>query len=91
MKIKYSPQVSSNQVTYTFNNDQITCTCNGEIDVFDFSNVPAGSLVEVESSLPIKVIESVKKTEDGVLWVELYKPINSQSSYEEKFPDWVEV
>lgn len=91
MKVKYSPQVSSNQVTYTFNNDKITCNCNGEVDVFDFSNVPAGSLVEVESSLPIRVIQSVKRTGDGVLWVELYRPISSNSSSEERFPDWVEV
>lgn len=91
MKIKYSPQISENSISYEINGESIVCNLNGEIDNFDFSDVPAGSLVEVESSLEIKVVESVKRDENGVLWVKLYKPINRNSSYEDKFPDWIEV
>lgn len=91
MKIKYSPQISDNEVIYDINGDVISCLCNGEHDTFDFSQVPADSVIDVETSMPIRIITSAKRDVEGVLWLRLYKPISSNATENERFPEWTEV
>ena len=93
MKIKYSPQVNDqHEVSYSFNDDVITVTVNNETDTFDFSSMPNDSVVtNIESSLPIIVILLVSKDESGELWVTLFKPISSNATEAERFPDWETV
>ena len=90
MKIKYSPQVNSqNTVTYSFDGDVITATVDSETDTFDFSSMPNDSVaMNIASSLPIIVIPLVSKDESGELWVTLFKPISSNATEAERFPDW---
>jgi hypothetical protein len=93
MKIKYSPQINDqHEVSYSFNGDVITVTVNNETDTFDFSSMPNDSVAQrIISSLPIIVIPIVSKDENGELWVTLFKPITSNATEAECFPDWKDV
>jgi hypothetical protein len=93
MKIKYSPQVNSeHNVKYTFDGDIVTVDVNGQSDTFDFSAMSNDSIVQsINSSLPIRPICSARKDESGELWLELFKPISSNATEAECFPDWETV
>ena len=93
MKIKYSPQVNSqNTVTYSFDGDVITATVDSETDTFDFSSMPNDSVAHsIKSDLSMIVIPLASKDEDGELWVTLYKPIRWDATEAERFPDWEDV
>ena len=90
MKIKFSPQVHTEKIEYTFQGDTITATYQEQTEIFDFEGMPNGILTEVETNLPINPILSAKK-EDGVLYVELLNFIGEDATEEERFPDWKEV
>lgn len=88
MRIKYSPQVSSDTLKYTFTGDIIRVAYKDKTDIFDFTNMPNGIAENIESKLGINPIISAKK-EDGVLFVELLNFINENETKQEVlFPDW---
>jgi hypothetical protein len=93
MKIKYSPQVNSeHNVSYTFNGDIVNVDVNGQVDSFNFSTMPNDSIAtNISSTLPMVVICWAKKDEAGELWLTLFKPISSNASEAECFPDWETV
>ena len=93
MKIKYSVQVNDRDiVSYSFDDDVITATVNGETDTFDFSSMPNDSVARsIKSDLPIIVIPLASKDKDGELWVTLFKPITADATEAERFPDWEDV
>ena len=93
MRIFLSPQVSDDEIKYTFDGDKITATLDGATDTFDFSDFPDGELEaeEIETTLPVNPILSAKR-EDGVLSVELLNFIAPDESREEVlFPDWIDA
>jgi hypothetical protein len=97
MQVLYVPQHNvSDSLSYTFDGDKITVTYNGEVDIFDFTDMPDGFANNwdrnptIVSTLPISpVIEATKA--NGVLSVKLLNFIGDNATYEEKFPEWVTV
>jgi hypothetical protein len=98
MKILYSPQVNTKDtLEYLFESDKITVTYNGEVDVFDFTDMPDGRVNSYDrrnelivTTLPTcPIYEAVKQ--DGVLSVVLLKFIGEEATEEERFPTWIEV
>lgn len=88
MRIKYSPQVNSSKIKYTFKDNIITATINGKTDIFDFTNIPDGIAKNIETNLEINPIISAKK-EDGILYVELLNFIDENETRQEVlFPNW---
>lgn len=86
MIIFWSPQRSNTDISYQFNGDVITVTLDGELDVFDFTNMPDGEASEITSSLDICPILSAKRV-SGVLHVTLLRAIPHrprQEDYEEE-------
>lgn len=98
MKILYSPQINEIDVLeYEFVGDKITVTYNGEIDEYDFTDMPDGSVArsygrepEIISNLPINPVIEAKRM-NGILHVILIKFIPFNATEDKKFPDWIEV
>ncbi|QJT70398.1 hypothetical protein [Microcystis phage MaeS] len=97
MKVLYSPQLNENDVLeYEFIGDKIIASYNGEVDEFDFTDMPdgfangGGRNPNIISTLPFCPIIEARKT-DGVLYVTMIKFISSNASEKEKFPDWIDV
>lgn len=101
MLILYSPQRNDNaRLSYSFDGEVITATYKridaaGNVlesmtDTFDFSSLPDGVAVGVETVLPVNPIISARR-EDGVLKVELLNFIGPDATEEERFPTWKEV
>jgi len=78
MKIKYITQVNyDNHVEYDFSGDVITATVDGVTEVFDFTDMPNDSIMTtITMELGVHAILSVKRDNDGVLWIELFKVIS---------------
>jgi hypothetical protein len=100
MRVLYSPQIGLTQdrITYRFDGDIIIATYRGVEDSFDFSGMPDGKLQwGVDAPPPITSILEVvpvvdAERRDGVLYVTLLNVIDENSStYEDRFPEWVEV
>ena len=93
MRILFSPQVPAvegQRIRYTFGNDVITAEIDGQTDVFDFSEMPNGEAVSIETTLPVNPIISARKT-NGVLEVVLLNFIGPDATEDERYPDWQEV
>jgi len=100
IKVKYSPQVSSNKIHYTFVGEKIIAKIDSVVDTFDFSEFPDGELMIVDNetgedlivtSLPINPIVSAKRVQ-GVLHVKLLNWVNADENDDTTlFPDWIEV
>jgi hypothetical protein len=97
MKVLYSPQLNeADTLTYEFMDEKIIANLNGEIDTFDFTDFPDGEVSvggreeSVTTTLPICPLIRATK-ENGVLSVTLLNFISKDASYEERFPDWIEV
>ena len=93
MKIKYSPQVNSEHtVSYTFDADIVSVDVNGKTDSFDFSAMPNDSIAQkINSSLALVAICWAEKDKSGELWLTLFKPISSNATEAERFPEWETV
>ncbi len=88
--VKYSPQRSDRTLSYDFNGDTITATLGGEIDTFDFSEMPDGEAAQIESTLnPCPVLEA--RRVNGHLEVTLLRFHGPKASSEERFPQPEEV
>ena len=63
-------------------------------DSFDFTNMPDGAVEspseDIKTDLLFNPIRGAERVE-GVLWLKLLNFIGSDVSYEERFPDWIEV
>lgn len=93
MRILFSPQVPAvegQRIHYTFGDDVITAEIGGQTDTFDFSEMPDGEAVDIETTLPVNPIISARKT-NGVLEVILLNFIGPDATEEERFPTWQEV
>lgn len=90
MFIKKIPQRSDDLLEYEFINDVIIVYTFCNKDIFDFSGMPDGELQEVDTILQDNPIISAKK-KDGILEVILYNYLDKDASYEERFPQWIEV
>jgi hypothetical protein len=73
-----------------FLGETITATFDGVTDVFNFSGMPDGSAVNIETILPVKPIVNAERV-NGVLSVELLNFIDHDATEQEKFPTWQEV
>lgn len=91
MQVLYSPQRNDSVIDYEFQNDTITVTYQGQSEMFDFSTMPDGTVVnEIETSLPINPIVRAERT-DGVLSVVLLKFHGKDATENELYPEWVTV
>lgn len=90
MKIYLSPQVSQSKIEYNFDKDRLSATYKSKTDIFDFTEMPDGVSVNIETTLEINPILSAKK-EAGILYLELVNFISEDASEEECFPIWKEV
>jgi hypothetical protein len=97
MQVLYSPQCNEKDtLEYQFIGDKIIVTYNGEVDEFDFTDMPDGIArnygrePEIISTLPISPVIEVSKL-NGVLYAQLLKFIGKNASQEDKFPEWQEV
>lgn len=98
MKVFLSPHVSGERIRYSFMRETITVRYRGEMDTFDFTDMPDGELTLydnegndlIETSLEINPILSAKRV-DGVLYVELLNFIGVDATEEECFPEWIDV
>ncbi len=86
MIIYYSPQRSDSKLGYEFDGEVITATLDGQVDTFDFSDMPNGKAEEIASTLPICPVVSAKRT-NGELEVTLLKFHGANAPYEERFPE----
>lgn len=63
-------------------------------DSFDFTDMPDGlvenPMEDIQTELLFNPILEVERVE-GVLWLRLLKFIGSDASYEERYPEWIEV
>lgn len=100
MQVLYVLQINDfDTLDYQFNGDIITVTYNGEVDTFDFTNMPDGKATSYDrhntgiiSTLPDNiqpVIDAVK--ENGVLQVRLLKFIPMSTPQDQRVSDWIEV
>ena len=87
MRIRRSPQRSDLNLSYTFNGEVIECTYGEQTDVFDFSAMPEGKMVGIETDLPINPIISAERI-NGELFVELLYFHGATATDAERFPDW---
>lgn len=85
MIIHYSPQRSDRKLGYEFAGETIIATLDGQVDTFDFSDMPNGEAEEITSTLPICPIVSAKRV-DGELEVTLLRFHGANASYDERFP-----
>jgi hypothetical protein len=97
MQVLYLPCFNDvDELSYEFSGDIITATLNGEVDVFDFTDMPDGFASaaikrgEIQTTLPVAVVTEAEK-QGGVLQVKLVRFIGRDATYEERFPDWIEV
>lgn len=98
MFIFKTPQRGYDEVIkYSFNGDVITATHKGITDVFDFTNMPEGSLPRsidspspIETTLSINPIIDARRT-NGVMYVTLVNFLEENASEEDQFPTWMEV
>lgn len=90
MRVLLSPQRADRKINYTFGNDVITATIDGQTDTFDFSEMPDGMATNIETTLPINPILSARRV-GGVLEVVLLNWIGPDATEEERFPTWQEV
>lgn len=97
MFVLYSPQVNeTDTLEYTFDGEKIIANYNNQVDEFDFTDTVDGQAMSygrepsIVSELPIQPVIDAVRT-NGVLKVTLLKFITSDSTEEDKFPDWIEV
>ena len=93
MKVKYSPVFNDiDNLSYTFGDDILTIELNEVVDTFDFRGLPDGELEieNIETTLEYNVIKEAKRI-DGELYLVLRNFIGENASYEERFPDWIDV
>lgn len=90
MRVLLSPQRADRKINYTFGQDVITAEIDGQTDAFDFSQMPDGEAVNIETTLPINPILSARRV-GGVLEVVLLNWIGPDAPESERFPDWIEV
>lgn len=98
MKYLFRPQIPSNdfaktETIYQFNGEVVTVEIDGITDTFDFSAVPEGRQVDVDSiltTLPINPIHSAKRVNNELELV-LLNFIGHEATEEEKNPSWVVV
>lgn len=98
MKVLFSPRTSGENIHYHFEGQKITIEIDGVIDSFDFTDLPDGELdlydaegkQRLKTNLSFNPIRYAEK-KDGVLWVRLLKKISNNASYEDRFPEWIDV
>ena len=93
MRVLLVPQVGlddDKKTTYEFDGEKIFVEFDGVTDEIDFTGFPDGEVSEVETNLDFNIVLSAKK-EDGILSVELLNIIGTDATYEERFPEWIEV
>lgn len=91
MNILYSPQVSENEMEYSFEGEKVTIRINDITETFDFSVFEEGDILKnIESDLPVNPFIEIKRKE-GILSLVLLRFIEEDASEEDKFPDWIEV
>lgn len=86
MKVIYSPLLSTKEIDYKCNKEQILATINDDELLFDLSNIERGKQYEVQ--YPIR---DVVKNEDGELEVTLVKYHDANAPYKELFPESFEA
>lgn len=100
MKVLYSPIFDNSglhDLSYEFIGDKIIVTYNGDVDEFDFTNMPEGCFLtsydrrekDIQSTLPIDPVLDVAK-ENGLLKVRLLKFYSDESELD-SIKDWIEV
>jgi hypothetical protein len=91
MRVLLSPIRMDGSIVYSFENDKITATFNGQTDVFDFSAFPDGKAESITTTIlkysPITSAERV----NGELSVIVLNVIGEDATEEERFPDWMVV
>lgn len=99
MLVLYSPQLNEEDtLEYQFIGDKIIVTYNGQIDEFDFTDMPEGCRVNsydrrnqtIISELSIEPIIEAERT-NGVLKVTLRRFIGVDATEDELNPNWIEV
>lgn len=71
MQVLYNPQHNSHDKSvFSFEEDIVTISINGDSEVYDFTNLPDGAATEIKSSLPHCLISSAER-KDGKLYIQL--------------------
>jgi hypothetical protein len=92
IKVLYSPQVNNiDKLVYEFNGEVLNIHLNDQTDTFDFSECPEGRVDNIEHDFPIDNIIEDAYRENGILHLKLLSMIGHDATYEECFPDWIEV
>src|SRR5690349_9420491 len=97
MRVLYTLQINDRDtLEYNFNENVITATLNGEVDIVDFTGMPDGKATmhgrnrDIVTSLPIcRVIEA--EVENGILSVQLLKFVSANTPADELVSNWIEV
>lgn len=99
IKVKFSPQVSTTSIEYSFKGEQLLVRIGDTEDTFDFSVLPDGELdrrcdedeeIAIKTILPCNPIVSAKRV-DGILHLELLNWVGKDAPYGSRFPDWVDL
>lgn len=91
MRILLTPCRSDEKINYEFNGETITVLYKGMEETIDLSAIRDEEDFEYKPiNLTINPIINAKRI-DGVLHVELLSFIGVNASYEERFPDWIDV
>lgn len=89
MKVLFTPQRpldDRQRIHYEFDGNVVTIKLNGITEIIDLTKWSS----DYETKLPINPIFSVEE-KDGELYVELLNFIGEDATYEERFPDWIDV
>ena len=91
MRVLLSPIRMVGSLIYSFENDKVTVTFNGQTDTFDFSSFPDGKATDITTTnlkyCPITSAERV----NGELSVIVLNIIGEDATEEELHPDWMVV
>lgn len=89
MKVLFTPQrplKDGRRIHYNFNGNSVTVEMDGIVETIDLSKWKPG----YETKLPVNPVFSVQE-KDGELYVELLNFIGEDATFEERFPDWIDV
>lgn len=90
MKYILTPQIREGTIEYKIEKDIIKAIYEDEEDTFDFTDLPDGDLLSIETNLKINPIQEASKRE-GVLSVKLLNLVSEEATEDELYPEWNEV
>lgn len=90
MKYILTPQIREGTIEYEIEKDIIKAIYEDEEDTFDFTDLPDGDLLSIETNLKINPIQEASKRE-GVLSVKLLNLVSEEATEDELYPEWNEV